>query len=125
MFLKLVKLIMNSILNGGVKSSDVSDLSLEVKEKMGTFTIDIGSTLVLESKKVLTPKEKRRKNLIISFIISLIFMVALSTIGAWLPDAQAGLGRTLILLSEIPAFAYNLVSTRFLMKKGSRRKVTN
>ena len=123
MLLKLVKLIMNSILNGGVKGS-VSDLSLEVKEKMGTYTVAIGSTLVLESKKVLTPKEKRRKNLIISFIITLILMVALSTIGAWLPDAQASLGRTLILLSEIPAFGYNLVSTRFLMKKATRHNVT-
>jgi hypothetical protein len=123
MFLKLVKLIMNSILNGGVKGSNVSDLSLVVKEKMGTYTV-ARSTLVLESKKVLTPKEKRRKNLIISFIITLILMVALSTIGAWLPDAQASLRRTLILLSEIPAFGYNLVSTRFLMKKASRHNVT-
>ena len=125
MFLEVVKLVVNTILNGGVKDSNVSDLSLEVKEKMGTYTLGIGSTIVLESKKVLTPKEKRRKNLIISLIISLIFMIGLSTIGAWLPDAQAGLGRTLILLSEIPAFAYSLVSTRFLMKKASRHKVTN
>jgi hypothetical protein len=125
MFLKLVKLVMTTILDGGVKDSDVSDLSLDVKEKMGTYTIGIGSTIVLEPKKVLTPKEKRRKNLIIILLISLIFMIGLSTIGAWLPDAQASLGRTLILLSEIPAFAYSLVSTRFLMKKASRRKVTN
>ena len=125
MFLKLVKLMMTAILDGGVKDSDVSDLSMDVKEKMGTYTIGIGSTIVLEPKKVLTPKEKRRKNLIISLIISLIFMIGLSTIGAWLPDAQASLGRTLILLSEIPAFAYSLVCTRFLMKKASRRKIAN
>jgi len=125
MFLKLVKLIMNSILNRGVKDSNITDLSLEVKESMGTYTLGIGATIVLETKKVLTPKEKRRKYLIISFLVSLGFMLGLSTIGAWLPDAQAGLGRTLILLSEIPAFAYSLVSTRFLMKKVSRRKVTN
>ena len=117
--------MMNYILNRGIKGSDFTDLSLELNERMGTYTLGIGATIVLDPKKVLTPKEIRRKRLIIMFLISLGFMVGLSTIGAWLPDAQAGLGRTLILLSEIPAFAYSLISTRFFMKKATRRNFTN
>ncbi len=125
MFLKLVKLTMNYILNRGVKGSDFTDLSLELNEKMGTYTLAIGASITLDPKKVLTPKEKRRRKLIILFLVSLGFMVGLSTIGAWLPDAQAGLGRTLILLSEIPAFGYSLVSTRFLMKKAVHHDIKN
>jgi hypothetical protein len=123
MVLKFVKLMMNYVLNRGVKSSDLTLLTLELHESMGTYTLGIGATVAIDPKTVLTPKENRRKKLIILFLISLGFMLGLSTIGAWLPDSQANLGRWLILLSEIPAFGYSLVSTRFLMKKTLRHNV--
>jgi|SRR5579872_1620934 len=120
MFFQLLRLMMNYILNRGVKDSDLTDLSLVLDERMGTYTLGIGATVILDPKRVLTPKETKRKKLIILFLISLAIMIGLSTVGIYLPEAQAGLGRTLILLSEIPAFGYSLVSTRFMMKKSAK-----
>jgi hypothetical protein len=113
---------MNYILNHGIKGTKVGDVTFDVSERRGTYRLDFGSVITIEPKKVLTPHEVVRKRLIIFFLISLAFMIGLSTIGGWLPDNLAGLGRTLILLSEIPAFAYSLVSTRFLMKSPRKSK---
>lgn len=123
-FYKLVKLTMSDILNRGIKATEVNEVTANLTEKMGTYKLGVGAVITVEPKTVLTPREARRKKMIILFLISLGFMIGLSTIGAWLPDAQAGLGRTLILLSEIPAFAYSLISTRFLMKKNPRKRVS-
>jgi hypothetical protein len=112
---------MSYILNHGIKGTELQNVSVTLNDRVGTYKLGVGVVIAVEPKGVLTPKEIRRKRMIILFIVSLAVMVVLSTIGAWLPDSQAGLGRMLILLSEIPAFAYSLISTRFLMKKGVRR----
>ena len=113
---------MNYVLNRGIKGAELDGISATFSNKMGTYKLGAGVVISIETKGVLTPKEIRRKKMIILFLVSLAIMVGLSTIGAWLPDLNAGLGRMLILLSEIPAFAYSLISTRFLMKK-ARRKI--
>jgi hypothetical protein len=123
-FYKVVKLIMSYVLNRGIKDIQVNDITGNFNERRGTYRLGVGAVITIEPKTVLTPKEVKRKRMIILFLISLAFMVGLSTAGAWLPNAQAGLGRTLILLSEIPAFGYSLLSTRFLMKKGPRKIVS-
>jgi len=123
MFVKLVKLIMNYILNDGVRASNVTKLSFDVKPINGTPTLGIDAIITIETKLVLTPKENRRRILVILFLISLVFMIGLSTIGLLLP--YAGLGRTLVLLSEIPAFVFTIVCTKFLMKRKSRSSVSN
>ena len=112
---------MNYILNRGIKGTELNDISATFSNKMGTYKLGAGVVIIVEPKGVLTPKEIRRKKMIILFLVSLAIMVGLSTFGAWLPDFNAGLGRLLILLSEIPAFAYSLISTRFLMKKAGER----
>jgi hypothetical protein len=122
-FYKLLKLIMSYVLNRGIKDAKLQNVSVSLNDHMGTYKLGVGVVIAVEPKGVLTPKEIRRKRMIILFLVSLAIMVGLSTLGAWLPDFQAGLGRTLILLSEIPAFAYSLISTRFLMKKGPRKNV--
>ncbi|MHB2035706.1 MAG: hypothetical protein ACYCPW_03070 [Nitrososphaerales archaeon] len=114
---------MNYILNDGIKASDVSKLSFDVKPINGTPALGIDAIITIETKQALTPKENRRRILVIFFLISLAFMIGLSTIGLLLP--YAGLGRTLVLLSEIPAFVFSLVSTKFLMKRKSRNSVSN
>ena len=119
---KLLKLIMSYILNRGIKGTELNDITATFSNKMGTYKLGASVVITVDPKGVLTPKETRRKRMIILFLISLAIMVGLSTIGAWLPDPNAGPGRLLILLSEIPAFAYSLISTRFLMKK-ARRKI--
>ncbi len=113
---------MNYILNHGIKSTQLQDVSVTLNDRMGTYKLGVGVVIAVQPKGVLSPKEVRRKKMIILFLVSLAVMVGLSTIGAWLPDSQARLGRMLILLSEIPAFAYSLISTRFLMKRVVRRR---
>jgi hypothetical protein len=111
---------MSYILNRGIKGTELNDITATFSNKMGTYKLGAGVVITVDPKGVLTPKETRRKRMIILFLVSLAIMVGLSTIGAWLPDLNAGPGRLLILLSEIPAFAYSLVSTRFLMKRSPR-----
>jgi len=115
MFTELVKLIMNYILNDGIRASDLTKLSFEVKPINGTPILGIDAIITIETKQALTPKENRRRIFVIVFLISLIFMIGLSTIGLLLP--YAGLGRTLVLLSEIPAFVFTIVCTKFLIKR--------
>ena len=124
MFVSLVRLIMNYLLNNGIKKSDVTKLAVQVDESKGTYALGVDATITIETKKVLTPRETRRKRLLILFLITLVIMVGLQTIGGFLPDANAGLGRILILVGEIPAFAFSLVSTKFFMKTRSRRKTS-
>jgi heme A synthase len=122
MFAKLLKLIMNYTLNDGVKTSDVTKFSLDVKPSNGMPTLGINAIITIETKQALTPKENRRRIMVILFLVSLVFMLGLSTVGLLLP--YAGLGRMLVLLSEIPAFVFSLVCTRFLTRN-SRRRVSH
>jgi hypothetical protein len=56
-----------------------------------------------------------------AYLLSLLFMLVLSTIGALTGDAN--LGRWLILISEIPAFASSLAATRLFMSKPKLKPV--
>jgi hypothetical protein len=114
------RLIVSYLLNHGIKNSDLTDWRLSVKESDGTYVLDVAATITIATKKELTRGEKRSKNLIILFVISLCAMVSLSTVGMLLPDA--GLGRTLVLLGTIPAFVVNLVGARFLIKRQRNQK---
>ena len=116
-FYRLVKLVMSYILNHGIKDVKVDKVTFDVGEARGTYKLGVGSVITIEPKKILTPKETRRKRIIIFFIVSLLLMIGLSTIGGWLPQEYAGTGRILILVSEIPAFTYSLVSTRLMTRK--------
>jgi hypothetical protein len=118
-FVSLVRLVLNYVLNHGIKKSDLTKVALQLDESKGTYALGVDAVITIETKKVLTPRETRRKRLLILFLISLVFMVGLQTIGGWLPDAYAGLGRILILVGEIPAIAFSLVSTRFFTKTRS------
>ncbi len=113
--LKLVRLFVSLILNNGVKDSSMTNVSSFMQGTEGVYTLDAGATLNLETKKNLTPNERVRKYLLISFLMSLVLMVVLGTIGDWLPDAQ--LGRELILVGEVPAFASSVFAARILVKE--------
>jgi hypothetical protein len=111
----LIRLIVSYFLHHGVKNSDLTDWHLNVKESDGRYTLDVAATVIVETKKELSPGERRSKNLIIIFLVALFLMIGLDLIGMLLPDA--GLGRTLVLLGTIPAFIVNLVSASFLIKR--------
>jgi hypothetical protein len=118
--LKLVKLIWNLILNNGPAGSSITNVSESTQGSQGIYTVDTGATIYLETKKVLTAKEKRRKHLILGFILSIILMIVLSATGDWLPIADAQLGRAMMLISEVPAFASSFFATRIILKERNR-----
>lgn len=122
MLVSFLRFLLDYLLNNGVKKTELSKVDLQVTESKGTYAFNTDAEIVVESKRVLTPREVRRKQLLIFFILSLLVMIVMQTIGNVLPDTYAAHGRTLILASEIPAFVFSLVSTRFFMKTRSRRR---
>ncbi len=123
MLFSFLRFLLNYLLNNGVKKTELSKIGLQVTESKGTYAFNTDAEFVIETKRVLTPREAQRKRLLIFFILSLVVMIIMQSVGNVLPDSYAAQGRTLILASEIPAFAFSLVSTRFFMKTRSRRKV--
>ena len=119
-----VKLTLSMILNQGIRGSSLSDLAVQVEERDGVLLLGTGAVLTIQAKRDedLTPRERLRKRLIISFLVSIIFMIVLGAVGALVPDAN--LGRWLILLSEVPAFISALVSTRIFMRKPKMKLMT-
>jgi hypothetical protein len=122
MLVSFLRFLLNYLLNNGVKKTELSKVGLHVTESKGTYAFNSDAEIIVETKKVLTPREIRRKRLLIFFILSLVIMVIMQIVGNVLPDNYSAQGRTLILASEIPAFAFSLVSTRFFVKTRSRRK---
>jgi hypothetical protein len=121
MFKKLVKLSLNILLNQGIKKTKISDVAVQLDQGEGTYLLGVGATLVIETKKVLTPRERLRKRLITLFLVSFLFMIALSTIGLLIPDAV--IGRWLVLISEFPAFVSALASTRLFVRKSKKKPI--
>src|SRR5437588_91055 len=121
MFVSLVRLFFSYLLNNGIKKSELNAIALNVNESKGTYAFGADAVITIETKKVLTPREVRRKRLLIIFIVSFVFMIGIQTLGNILPDAQANLGRWLILIGEIPAYVFTLASTRFFMRSRSKR----
>jgi hypothetical protein len=73
MFEKIMKLIISYLLHHGIKKSDLTDWHFNVKESDGTYILDVVATITIETKKELTPGEKRSKNLIILGLTQLDF----------------------------------------------------
>jgi hypothetical protein len=123
MLKNLIKLSFRMLLNG-VRRSHVTDMAMQVEENDGVYLLGSGAVLTIETKnqEELTPKQKLRKNLIITFIVSFLFMIILSTIGVLYPDAYVG--RILVLLSEFPAFISALASTRIFMKRPKKKQMS-
>ena len=121
MILNLIRLSINLLLNQGIQSSKIEDVAVQVEEGDGVYVVGTGTVITIETKRNedLTPQEKWRRNLIMTFLFSLLFMLVLSTIGALTDDAN--LGRWLILISEIPAFVSSLAATRLFINRPKRK----
>src|SRR5579872_2327922 len=121
MIKNLIRLSINILLNQGIRGSKVTDVAMQVEEGEGVYVVGTGTVVTIETKRNedLTPQEKWRKKLIFSYLLSLLFMLILSTIGALTGDANAG--RWLILISEIPAFVSSLAATRIFMGRPKLR----
>jgi hypothetical protein len=114
LFERLLKMIMNFVLHRGIKNSNVTDLSLDIKEKDGKFILDINSTVVVATKGEQVRKFTGSRNLVIVFLVSLSIWLTLAMIGMLLPDPI--FGRTLVYLSEFPAILVNIISTRYIIR---------
>jgi hypothetical protein len=67
MFERIVKSIMNYWLHRGIKNSDITNLSLDLKETNGKYVLGIRSTVVVATKGELVRKETGSRNLILVF----------------------------------------------------------
>jgi len=117
---KITRLIASYILNQGVKGSELTDWHFKVRQVDGVYYFDVTTTVAVTPKTQLTRREKRGKALIIAWAISFCIMVALSTIGVLLPDAN--LGRQLVLYGTIPGFLAQLIGARLLIKGYDEKK---
>ena len=105
---------MNFWLHRVIKNSEITNLSLELKETNGKYVLGVSSTVLVATKGEQIRKDTGSRNLVIVFLVSLSITVALAAIGMLLPDAS--LGRTLVYLSEFPAILVNIISTRYLIR---------
>ena len=105
---------MNFWLHLEIKNSEVTNFSLELKEKDGKYILGINSTVVVATKGEQVRKFTGSRNLIIVFLISLSIWLTLAVVGILLPDAV--FGRTLVYLSEFPAILVNIISTRYIIR---------
>ena len=116
---KLTKLMVTTVLNHGVKNSEVRDWQFKVREVDGVYLVDVSTSIAISPKKDLTKEEKRGKFQMIAFVISFLAMLVLGVIGGLLPDAY--LGRELVIVSEIPGFVAQLIGARFLVRGHYKR----
>ncbi len=107
-------MVLNFWLHLIITDSEITNLSLELKETDGKYVLDINSTVLVATKGELVRRYTGSRNLIIVFFISLSIWVALAVVGTLLPDAV--FGRTLVYLSEFPAILVNIISTRYIIR---------
>jgi len=110
----ITKLIVSTILNQGVKGSEIKDWHFNVREVNGVYIVDVSTTVTISPKTQLTKPEKMSKYLILAWVISFLIWVSLSAVGALLPNAN--FGRDIILWSGLPGFIAQLIGARFLIK---------
>ncbi len=109
---KLTKLVVSTILNHGVKGSEIRDWHFKVREVDGVY-VDVSTTVAISPKTQLTKEERVGKYLILSFVATFLAMVVLDIVGGPLPDTV--LGRDLVLIATIPGFIAQLIGARFLI----------
>jgi hypothetical protein len=114
LFEKIVKAILNYFLHRGIKNSDISKLSLDLKENNGKYVFRISSTTAVATKGEPIRKETGSRNIIIVFSISLAVTILLDVVGMLLPDAS--LGRTLVFWGEYPAILVNIIAARYIIR---------
>jgi hypothetical protein len=118
---KITKLVASYLLKHGVKGSEIEEWRFKVREVDGRYFFDIATTIAVTPKSDLTPEEGTNRTMIIVFVVSLLLMLSLSTLGLLLPNAD--LGRELVYLSTLPGFVAQLIGARFLVWRYYRNKM--
>jgi hypothetical protein len=101
-----------------IRNSDVTNLSLDLKEIDGKYVLGISSTVAVATKGQLIRKKSGRRNIVMLFLIVLSLTVALDVVGMLLPDAS--FGRTLVYIGVFPAILVNIVSARYIIRNISQ-----
>jgi hypothetical protein len=109
----VVKSLMNFLLRRGVKNSDITDLSLDLKEANGTFTLEIKSKTLVADRQII--RRKGRDWVRIIFVFSLLVMLVFVVTGMLDPNVTGG--RSLVYIGLYPAFVVNTLGARYVIKK--------
>jgi len=99
-------------------NSEVTNLSLDLKEINGKYVLGISSIVALETRGEPIGKKSGRRNIVILFLIAMALMVGLDLVGMSLPEAS--FGRTLVYLAEFPAILVNIISARYIIRNISK-----
>ena len=115
MFEKIVKAILNPLLHLAIKNSDVEDFELEVRETDEKYFLAINSRVLVGKNGVpVRKKGKGSRNLAIAFVILVVIMASFIIAGMLSPNPVYG--RSLLFISDFPAFVVNMLGARYLIK---------
>ena len=109
----VVRSLMNSLLRRGVKNSDITDLSLDLEEKNGIYTLEIKSKTLIADRQII--RRKGRDWVRIVFLFSLAVMLVFVITGMFDPNAIGG--RSLVYIGLYPAFVVNTLGARYVIQK--------
>ncbi len=101
-----------------IKSYDVTNLSLDLKEIDGKYFLGISSSIAVATKGESIHKETGRGHIAMLFLVSLSLAVALDSVGMLLSNAS--LGRTLVYFGFFPAILVNIISARYIIRNISQ-----
>jgi hypothetical protein len=110
----VVRSILNSILRRSIKNSDVSDLSIDLDEVKGTYTLEIKSKTILAGDHQLIRRRGRNWTAIV-FAASVIAMIVLVIPGMLIHDATTG--RSLVYVGLYPSIVANTLGARYVIKR--------
>ena len=116
MFSSIVRGISNYFLHRVIKNSDVTNLSLDLKEINGKYVLGLSSSVAAKREPI--RKKSGRRNIVILFLVSLSLAVSLDLVGMLLPSAI--LGRTLVYFGFFPAIFVNIISARYIIRNISQ-----
>ncbi len=111
-----IKSILNYFLHRVSKTTDVSNVTLELKKAKGSYVLGITSTVALSGEQI---RKRQSRKVLIIFLVVLSLLIILDVIGILLPNASTG--RTLVYFGEYPAFVVNIIAGRFVIKNISQR----
>jgi hypothetical protein len=101
------------MLRSGVKNSDITDLSFDLKEKNGTYTLEIKSKTIVADRQIIRRRGRdwARIVLLVSLAIMLIFVIT------GMLDRDPVGGRSLVYIGLYPGIVVNTLGARYVIRK--------
>jgi hypothetical protein len=102
------------VLRRGFKNSNLTDLSLDLKETNGTYSLELKSKMLVAKDRQIIPR-KGRDYVGIIFLVALALMMTFIVVG--MLEHNPGLGRSLVYYGLYPAFVVNILGARYVIRK--------